>query len=269
MAVIGCNDTSDGEVAAEKRVTYTYMSTNTNQSVKKSIAISGGFDPIHPGHIAMIEAAAEYGEVHIILNSDNWLVRKKGFFFQPWLDRKKILEAYTPHIHVVDDTDGTVCEALRRLKPDMFGNGGDSTNYNTPELDVCEELGITAVFELGGGKYSSSSAINGRQRVPTRWGNYDVLLDMPELKVKILTIEAGKKLSLQKHEKRSEFFFMPNGEVRMNLPGVWHAPQAPDDRDLVILEVQLGTSEEEDIVRISETDPSFEAEVGKRIDLNH
>ena len=234
----------------------------------KTIVISGGFDPIHPGHIAMIEAAAEYGEVHIIVNSDDWLVRKKGFFFQPWTDRKKILEAYTPHVHSVDDTDGTVCEALRRIKPTYFGNGGDRTNKNTPELDVCEELGITPVFELGGGKYSSSSAINGRQRVVTRWGSYDVLLDMPQLKVKILTIAPGKKLSLQRHEMRSEFFFMPNGEVRMNLPGVWHAPQAPEDSELVILEVQIGVSEEHDIERISEEDETFAREVAKKISLN-
>lgn len=242
---------------------------NNSDTQKKTIIISGGFDPIHPGHIAMIESAREYGEVHIVLNSDDWLVRKKGFFFQPWTDRKKILEVYTPHVHTVDDSDGTVCEALRRIKPDYFGNGGDRTSKNTPELDVCDELRIEPVFELGGGKYSSSSAINGRQKVVTRWGSYDVILDMPELKVKMLNISAGKKLSLQKHEKRSEFFFMPNGEVRMNLPGVWHSPTAPDDKDLVILEVQMGVSDENDIERISEDSNEYEEEVHKKIHLNH
>lgn len=239
-----------------------------NNQLKK-IVISGGFDPIHPGHIAMIESAAEFGEVHVVVNSDDWLIRKKGFFFQPFTDRKKIIEAYTPHVHAVDDTDGTVCEALRRIKPDYFGNGGDRTNKNTPELDVCQELGIEPVFELGGGKYTSSSMINGLKRVMTRWGFYDVLLDMPKLKVKILNIEAGKKLSLQRHNDRSEFFFMPSGEVRVNLPGVWHAPTAPLDHDLVILEVQVGHSEEEDIERISEEDEQYEMEKGKKIKLNH
>ncbi len=235
---------------------------------QKTIVISGGFDPIHPGHIAMIEDAAKYGEVHIVANSDDWLVRKKGFYFQPFADRKKILEAYTPHIHAVDDSDGTVCEALRRIKPDYFGNGGDRTNKNTPELDVCEELGIEPVFEIGGGKYSSSSAINGKDRVETRWGWYDVVLDIPKLKVKMLHIEPGKKLSLQRHEKRSEFFFMPNGEIRMNLPGVWHAPQAPENEALDILEVQIGESEEGDIERISEADEVYENEVDRKIKLN-
>ncbi len=238
------------------------------ENKQKTIVISGGFDPIHPGHIAMIESAAEYGEVHIIANSDEWLVRKKGFFFQPWADRKKILEAYTPYVYGVDDSDGTVCEALRRIKPDYFGNGGDRKKDNTPELDVCEELGIEPVFELGGGKYSSSSAINGQQRVATRWGWYDVILDMPKLKVKMLHIEAGKTLSLQRHEKRSEFFFMPNGEVQINLPGVWHAPTAPLNMDLNILEVQIGESEEHDIEKISEQSEEFAKEVEKKIHLN-
>lgn len=234
----------------------------------KRIAISGGFDPIHPGHIAMIENATQYGEVHIIVNSDEWLIRKKGFFFQPWHDRKKILEAYTPHVHAVDDGDGTVCEALRRIKPDYFGNGGDRTQGNTPELTLCEELGILPVFELGGGKYASSSALNAKQRVTTRWGWYDVILDMPALKVKMLHIDPGKTLSLQRHGERSEFFFMPTGEVRINLPGVWHTLKAPDHQSLEVLEVQAGPSAEEDIEKISETDVSFEQEKAKKIFLN-
>jgi D-beta-D-heptose 7-phosphate kinase/D-beta-D-heptose 1-phosphate adenosyltransferase len=242
---------------------------STTSEPKKTIVISGGFDPIHPGHIAMIEDAAQFGEVHIVVNSDAWLIRKKGFFFQPFTDRKKILQAYTEHVHAVDDADGTVCEALRRIQPTYFGNGGDRKKDNTPELNVCEELGIEPVFDLGGGKYSSSSALNAKQRVPTRWGWYDVILDMPMVKVKMLHVEAGKQLSLQRHNKRSEFFFMPNGEVQINLPGVWHAPSAPTENSLDILEVQIGESEEEDIERIGETSDEFAAEKKKKIQLNH
>lgn len=233
----------------------------------KRIAISGGFDPIHPGHIEMIERAKEYGEVHIIVNSDDWLIRKKGFFFQPYVDRKKILEAYTPHVHAVDDADGSVCEALRRLKPDIFGNGGDRKKDNIPEYNVCEELGIEMVFEMGS-KYASSSAINAKKRVNTRWGWYDVILDMPNLKVKMLHLEPGKSLSLQRHTERSEFFFMPTGEVRVNLPGVWHVLEAPQDMSLDVLEVQMGSSDEKDIERISEEDALFQAEKIQKILLN-
>jgi cytidyltransferase-like protein len=233
----------------------------------KRIAISGGFDPLHPGHITMIEEAAKYGEVHIIVNSDEWLIRKKGFFFQPLVDRKKILEAYTPHVHTVDDTDGTVCEALKRIRPDYFGNGGDRGKTNTPELTVCEELGIEPVFGLGS-KYSSSSAINGKKRVITRWGWYDVILDMHKLRVKLLHVEPGKSLSLQRHDKRSEFFFMPNGEVRINLPEVWHVLQAPPQSALEVVEVQMGSSDEEDIEKVHELDENFSAEKIKKIFLN-
>ena len=234
----------------------------------KKIAISGGFDPIHPGHIAMIEAAQAYGEVHVIVNSDDWLVRKKGFFFQPWSDRKKIIEAYTPHVHAVDDTDGTVCEALQRIKPDYFGNGGDRGDKNTPELNICEEIGIKPIFELGGSKYSSSSEINGKNRVLTRWGWYDVIINMPLLKMKFLHIEPGKSLSLQRHKNRSEFFFMPTGEVRVNPAGVWHVLAAPEDEPLDVFEVQLGVSEEEDEERILESDTQFQAERDKKIKMN-
>lgn len=125
------------------------------------IVVSGGFDPVHPGHVEMILGAAKHGPVIVVINSDEWLVRKKGYFFQCWNDRAAILVAIKGVLAVspVDDSDGTVCEALRRLRPTYFANGGDRTNQNTPELALCEEIGIVPLFGIGGGKVASSSEI--------------------------------------------------------------------------------------------------------------
>jgi len=128
---------------------------------KKTIAISGGMDPIHIGHVKMIQAAAELGELTVILNSDAWLKRKKGYVFMPYEERKYLLESIkgVSAVSGVDDTDGTVCEALQRIQPDMFGNGGDRTSDNTPEKEVCLDIGIRMIWNLGGQKVQSSSEL--------------------------------------------------------------------------------------------------------------
>jgi D-beta-D-heptose 7-phosphate kinase/D-beta-D-heptose 1-phosphate adenosyltransferase len=125
--------------------------------------LSGGFDPIHIGHIRMILAAAELGNVIIAVNSDKWLMDKKGYVFMPWNERCEILSSIrgVEDVMVVDDTDGTVCEALQTFKPDIFGNGGDRTSKNTPEMEVCKDLGIAMVWGLGGNKIQSSSELVG------------------------------------------------------------------------------------------------------------
>lgn len=127
----------------------------------KLVAISGGFDPVHCGHIDLISAAAKYGNVIVILNSDDWLLRKKGYKFMSWGQRAKILTAMADvsSVSPVDDSDGTVCDALRRIKPDYFANGGDRTWQNTPELALCMELGIKPLFNIGGNKTQSSSEL--------------------------------------------------------------------------------------------------------------
>lgn len=126
-----------------------------------TVAISGGFDPIHVGHIRLIHDAALHGDVVVILNSDEWLERKKGYKFMDWTARAYILRAITGVHDVipVDDSDGTVCEALRDLRPDVFANGGDRGPGNTPELKLCRELGIKTVWNIGGQKVASSSEI--------------------------------------------------------------------------------------------------------------
>lgn len=125
----------------------------------KIIAVSGGFDPVHHGHVRMIQDAAKYGDVLVIINSDAWLKRKKGYIFMPWEERAYIMRCFKGVIGVVgvDDTDNTVCDALKKHKPDMFANGGDRKSNNTPEMDVCEQLGIEMLWNIGGGKIQSSS----------------------------------------------------------------------------------------------------------------
>ena len=144
-------------------------------SYKKTIAISGGFDPVHIGHLQMIQAAQKYGNVIVIVNSDDWLIRKKGFAFMPFQERLAIMGSFKGVVNAVavDDRDETVCDALRKIKPDYFGNGGDRTDKNTPEQDVCEELGIEIVFNLGGEKIQSSSELVSPMK---KWFNakYDI-----------------------------------------------------------------------------------------------
>jgi len=129
------------------------------QTPYDTVCVSGGFDPVHIGHLRMIEEAAQHGQVIVIVNSDDWLMRKKGYIFMPFRERCEILQGFaavheTTH---VDDADGTVCEALRRLKPTFFANGGDRKTDNTPEMDVCDAEGIQLLWGIGGGKIQSSS----------------------------------------------------------------------------------------------------------------
>jgi D-beta-D-heptose 7-phosphate kinase/D-beta-D-heptose 1-phosphate adenosyltransferase len=127
---------------------------------KPLIAVSGGFDPVHIGHVRMIQDASRYGNVMIIMNSDDWLERKKGYVFMPWEERAEIMGNIKGVVMVtqVDDEDGTVCEALKRHKPDAFANGGDRKTDNTPEMDVCEELGIQMMWAVGGNDKPQSSS---------------------------------------------------------------------------------------------------------------
>ena len=132
-------------------------------SKEKLVCVSGGFDPVHIGHLRMIEEAAKYGHVVVIVNSDKWLMRKKGYIFMPWSERAEILSAFKGVVAVIQgkDDDDSVCESIADLKNtmdiDYFGNGGDRKNNNTPEVSLCEQLGIDMVWNVGGGKIQSSS----------------------------------------------------------------------------------------------------------------
>ena len=128
---------------------------------EKTIAVSGGFDPMHVGHLRMIKEAAKHGKLTVILNTDEWLLRKKGYVFMSWDERAEIIETYDFVERVVParDEDKTVVESLKELKPDIFANGGDRTNENTPEVKYCKENNIEMMWNVGGGKVQSSSTM--------------------------------------------------------------------------------------------------------------
>ena len=139
-------------------------STSKKIIKKKSVvvAVSGGFDPIHIGHVRMFEKAKKLGDkLVVIINCDDWLVRKKGFAFMPEKERKEIIMALKPvdDVYIHHSKDHHVNDAIKKLKPHIFANGGDRKNINDiPEAEVCKNLGIKMVFNIGhGGKVQSSS----------------------------------------------------------------------------------------------------------------
>jgi D-beta-D-heptose 7-phosphate kinase/D-beta-D-heptose 1-phosphate adenosyltransferase len=132
-----------------------------------TVMVSGGFDPVHVGHIRMIREAAKFGDVIVIANSDEWLYRKKGFNFMDFKSRYEILDSIKGVIIVdsVNDSDDTVCTAIQRHKPTYFANGGDRGKNNTPEAALCEKLGVELLWGIGGDeKVESSSNLIDRTR---------------------------------------------------------------------------------------------------------
>jgi cytidyltransferase-like protein len=125
----------------------------------KRIMVSGGFDPIHIGHVRMIQEAAKHGPVVVAVNSDDWLMRKKGYVFMPWTERAEIVESIkgVKYAVAVNDSDDTVCDAIKEEHPHAFANGGDRKGDNTPEVALCNEMGIELIWNIGGGKIQSSS----------------------------------------------------------------------------------------------------------------
>ncbi|MFH1462606.1 MAG: adenylyltransferase/cytidyltransferase family protein [bacterium] len=137
-----------------------------NQRPRKVVvAVSGGYDPIHAGHIRLFEEAKKLGdELVVILNNDNWLKKKKGFVFISQKERKEIIKALksvdrvvlTKHKPYFEDM--SVNRELEEIKPDIFANGGDRTKKNIPEIAVCNKINCKMVFNVGrGGKIQSSS----------------------------------------------------------------------------------------------------------------
>lgn len=243
------------------------------------ILVTGGFDPVHSGHIAYFKAAKQLGSKLVVgVNSDDWLIRKKGQAFMPWTERAEIVRNITGVDDVIafDDTDDSARDACIKVKNShkscaiIFANGGDRTSTNIPEMDVA---GIAFAFGVGGEnkKNSSSWILQDWKSAKTErdWGHYRVLHDVTGLKVKELTVDPGKSLSMQRHEHRSEFWIVSEGAclVHSQLPGgyslpsqklcmhddykipvgEWHQLTNPYDVPCRIVEIQHGT-------RCSETD---------------
>ena len=147
----------------------TTKKVKSTKPMKKRIvvAVSGGFDPLHIGHVRMFEHARKLGtELVVILNNDNWLRRKKGFVFMPQHERAEIIRALRVVDKVVltahkpNDPDRSVVKSLAKIRPDVFANGGDRkpSGDPVPEVAICEKLNITMVYNVGhGGKVQSSS----------------------------------------------------------------------------------------------------------------
>ena len=141
------------------------MEKNVRSKSKIVVAVSGGFDPIHVGHVRMFERARALGDkLVVILNNDNWLRAKKQNIFMPEHERREVIAALQAvdevvlTKHGVNPTDMSVCAELAEIKPDIFANGGDRKLDNIPEVPICEAIGCEMVFNIGdGGKMQSSS----------------------------------------------------------------------------------------------------------------
>jgi cytidyltransferase-like protein len=244
----------------------------------KTIAVvSGGFDPVHSGHIKLIKQARLLGDMLIVgINSDEWLARKKGRAFMPWQERLCVLNnlSSVDEVYTFDDEDGTACHLLQQVRahyPEdriVFANGGDRTKENIPEMSV---EGVEFVFGVGGeDKSNSSSWILQEWKTPKTkrpWGYYRILHEVPGTKVKELTVDPGCTLSMQRHGSRAEYWQVSEGRCVVEGEGQrqtslethdsyhiptneWHRLYNPFDQPCRIVEIQYGPNcVEEDIER--------------------
>ena len=249
----------------------------------KIILVTGGFDPLHSGHIEYFKAAKQLGNLLVVgINSDAWLARKKGRSFMPAVERKAIIEnLYQVHkVIEFNDSDGSAIDAIRQVKEMfprdkiVFANGGDRTKDNIPEM-VFED--VEFVFGVGGtNKANSSSWILEEWKAPKterQWGYYRVLHENgKQVKLKELIVGPGKRLSMQRHQDRAEHWFVAEGTATVytlnastdeDLLGVfqqfqhvhikktdWHQLVNEETTPLKLIEIQYGENcVEEDIER--------------------
>jgi len=248
----------------------------------KIVLVTGGFDPLHSGHIAYFKAARELGDKLIVgINSDAWLVRKKGQAFMPWEERATIVAALHDVDRVINfnDDDNSAKDAIRKTRaifPNhqiVFANGGDRTKENIPEMEVLKEmLHLEFVFGVGGEdkKNSSSTILENWTILKTErpWGYWTMLSQIQShVKTKELVVNPGASLSMQRHQHRSEFWFVAQGSGRVHwdfghtdikefntikiIPNEWHRLENIGNTPLHVVEIQHGDScDETDIERL-------------------
>jgi len=248
--------------------------------VNRVVLVTGGFDPLHSGHIDYFRAAKRLGDVLVVgVNSDSWLQRKKGREFMPSYERVQIIEnlKMVDHCILFNDAEDHAIEAIHNVKtmyPNseiIFANGGDRTADNIPEMS---EPDVKFEFGVGGyNKKNSSSWILEEWKAPKTirpWGYYRVLHEVPGTKVKELTINPGQSLTMQRHYDRDEHWHVAEGACTVDFEDTttkshiklkrhdqftikaecWHKLHNPTDTPCKIVEIQYGiTCVEEDIER--------------------
>lgn len=248
----------------------------------KTVLVSGGFDPLHSGHIEYFKSARALGDqLWVAVNSDSWLARKKGRHFMPARERCGIIK----HLKMVDkiicdfdDSDGSACGAIYKAqalgaKHIVFANGGDRGSDNTPEQDTYDmHSHVDFAYGVGGtDKMNSSSWILKDWQAPKTqrdWGHYRNLYSGDGFAVKELVIAPHSSLSMQKHQHRSETWNIVSGQAHvklstsnvnpydgcaiykldkhnsLNIPsGVWHQGVNTFDQPAHIVEIWKGPSE--------------------------
>lgn len=210
----------------------------------KIVLVTGGFDPLHSGHLAYFKAAKKLGDKLVVgLNSDEWLTRKKGRPFMPLNERFALVSELgcVDEVIVYNDDDNSSCDAIRLTKaryPNeeiVFANGGDRTKDNIPEMIFDD---VEFVFGVGGeDKKNSSSWILEDWKKPKTdraWGYYRVLHEVGNhVKLKELTVNPKTCLSMQRHEKRAELWFVAEGQAT-----VYTLDSKSTDRELMCTPVK-------------------------------
>jgi len=245
--------------------------------------VSGGFDPVHVGHLRMFKDANNLSDrVILLLNNDEWLIEKKGKPFMNENQRKEILNEFKSVSRVIiqtshDKSSALAIEEFVKNNPNKsicYCNGGDRSNIeNIREANICKELGVHLEFGVGGEeKVESSSKLtkNYLGDVEKRpWGNYHIIARNTGYQIKEIKVSQGSKLSLQKHNNRSEFWQIVKGKSKITIEGdeyylsegehiyipkdTIHRIENIGKEELIFIEIQLGESlKEEDIIRIED-----------------